>query len=206
MRIVSHRGWWLDPAEKNTEVAFVRALNAGLGIETDVRDFCGQLVISHDVPAREALSFDQFLELGEGHEVPLAINIKADGLSELVSDALTRRPMFDARVFDMSVPDTRAYLGRKIPILARVSEVETPSGWLKETSGVWLDGFESTWFGPDDITTLREAGEVWIVSPELHGRDHSGTWEMLGRFADDPGVVLCTDYPDQAIRLFRLGT
>ena len=39
----AHRGWWLTPAEKNSKAAFERALAAGYGIETDVRDCDGEL-------------------------------------------------------------------------------------------------------------------------------------------------------------------
>ena len=37
MKIIAHRGYWLIDDEKNTELAFERALRANFGIETDLR-------------------------------------------------------------------------------------------------------------------------------------------------------------------------
>ena len=48
MIILSHRGWWKTRAERNMRDAFVRSFDAGFGTETDLRDICGKIVISHD--------------------------------------------------------------------------------------------------------------------------------------------------------------
>ena len=50
MKILSHRGFWREVAEKNKLVAFDYSFSLGFGTETDVRDFGGELVISHDIP------------------------------------------------------------------------------------------------------------------------------------------------------------
>ena len=63
MQLIAHRGFWLDPKEKNTEIAFSRALSHGFGIETDFRDLNGQLVISHDIPVIGAMSANQLIAL-----------------------------------------------------------------------------------------------------------------------------------------------
>ena len=49
MKIIAHRGYWLEQSEKNTLVAFERAIKCGYGFETDYRDYCGKIVIAHDV-------------------------------------------------------------------------------------------------------------------------------------------------------------
>lgn len=41
MKIISHRGFWHNPSEKNTEMAFCRSFELGFGTETDVRDSLG---------------------------------------------------------------------------------------------------------------------------------------------------------------------
>src|ERR1041385_640435 len=78
MNIISHRGYWTAPAEKNQEVAFRRALGLGFGIETDIRDLAGDLVISHDPAPAGAMPYSRFmaLYLGYGDKGPLAINVK----------------------------------------------------------------------------------------------------------------------------------
>jgi len=48
--ILAHRGAWTVPKERNSAEALKRALKSGFGIETDLRDLDGTVVISHDPP------------------------------------------------------------------------------------------------------------------------------------------------------------
>jgi len=82
MIIISHRGYWLDETEKNSLAAFNRSFSLGFGTETDVRDWDGKLVISHDPANSESLSLEQLLKLYLQYpsKPTLALNIKADGL------------------------------------------------------------------------------------------------------------------------------
>ena len=86
MQIIAHRGFWLDPSEKNTSIAFARALENGFGIETDFRDLNGELVISHDLPGDDAMPIGDFVSLYATacNDVLMALNIKADGPQSLV--------------------------------------------------------------------------------------------------------------------------
>ncbi|KMV66806.1 hypothetical protein AI29_16620, partial [bacteria symbiont BFo2 of Frankliniella occidentalis] len=87
---ISHRGYWLNPTEKNSMIAFKRSFSQGYGTETDIRDCCGDLVISHDLPSKEAMRFEDFLELfvRYDHRLPLALNIKSDGLAKYIKEFL----------------------------------------------------------------------------------------------------------------------
>lgn len=49
--------------EQNKLVAFKRAINFGFGIETDIRDFNGKLVISHDLPNINSIKLLELLKL-----------------------------------------------------------------------------------------------------------------------------------------------
>jgi len=93
MDILAHRGWWLTDNEKNSVEAFMRAWKAGYGVETDVRDTGGQLVISHNIPTGGELTFDAFLKLYHDHGAGtmLALNIKSDGLTKAIAEALAKR-------------------------------------------------------------------------------------------------------------------
>ena len=108
--IIAHRGYWLDASEKNTELAFIRALENSFGIETDFRDFNGELVISHDVPTIGIMKASQFIDLYRTYPVsaPIALNIKSDGLQDLINEFIMRADFKSAFVFDMAVPDMRA--------------------------------------------------------------------------------------------------
>lgn len=204
MQIMSHRGYWKTADEKNLETAFRRSFDLGYGTETDVRDAVGKLVISHDMPTGNEMTLQECLAMANGKRLPLAINIKADGLARPVAEAFRNSP-HDWFVFDMSIPDMRQQLNAGNPVFARVSEVELNPPWLDEVRGIWLDAFNGDWYGPEIIRSfLRRGLKVAIVSPELHKRDHTGLWDSLKTFRDEQDVLLCSDIPEDASRFFGL--
>src|SRR5262245_37033876 len=109
MRIITHRGFWLTPAEQNSMTAFERAFEAGFGAEIDVRDLAEQLVVSHDPPANGTLPLADVLEVhaAAGRPGELAMNVKADGLCAWLEATMAQTPRWTA--FDMSLPDTLQY-------------------------------------------------------------------------------------------------
>ena len=207
MQLLAHRGYWLDPKEKNTEIAFSRALSFGFGIETDFRDLNGQLVVSHDIPLVGAMAASEFAVLYHSCPVaaPLAINIKSDGLQHLVDQFIQDAGFQACFVFDMAVPDMRAYIGLNIPIYTRQSEYEAVPSFLPSCQGVWLDAFESTWYDDSVINAILAQGKgVAIVSPELHGRPHLELWQWLKthRLHEHSLLSICTEFPRQAQEFF----
>jgi glycerophosphoryl diester phosphodiesterase len=208
MNIIAHRGYWLTSSEKNTSVAFGRALDHGFGIETDFRDLNGKLVVSHDVPLDDAMKVVEFIDLFKKKPVlaPIALNIKSDGLYSLVKKLISDSGMLNYFVFDMSVPDTRGYLVERIPVFTRMSEYETAPVFLDQSSGVWLDAFESKWYGEEVLQKLLdEEKQVAVVSPELHHRSHLELWQFLKyhNFHKNELVSLCTDFPLVAREYFN---
>jgi glycerophosphoryl diester phosphodiesterase len=204
MDILAHRGWWLDRQECNSIQAFSRAFAGGFGVETDVRDHDGQLVISHDPPlGRSVISFDDFLALyvDAGQPGTLAINIKADGLQAALDEALRKYDIRSVFVFDMSVPDALGYLTRTIPAFTRHSEYEERPSFYDRAAGVWMDAFVSDWITPADVALHLEKGRrVALVSPELHRRPHLKVWETWRGLPED--VMICTDFPSDAAAFF----
>jgi hypothetical protein len=205
MNIISHRGYWSTMSEKNSATAFIKSFSLNFGTETDVRDHLGELVISHDMPLGNEVRFIDFLEMAStiGGNLPLAINIKADGLaSKILSDLKEYRDL-NIFVFDMSVPDMRSYLNLGIPVFTRMSEVERKPIWLNKSAGVWLDAFESEWYTANVVSDLLNSGkQVCIVSPELHGRDFYPSWNVLKPLAQQNNLLLCTDFPEVATNFF----
>lgn len=206
MKILSHRGYWKIQTEKNTPIAFRRSFDLGFGTETDVRDCCGELVISHDMPRGDELNFDEFLELVAGYPsepcLTLALNIKSDGIAEKLREKLKNHPTLDYFFFDMSIPDMRSYIKLGMPTYARISEYERVPTWSDASKGIWLDGFESDWFDNDLLLELlRNDKQVCVVSPELHGRSHEALWNRIQVLSTYHNLLLCTDLPEAA-RIF----
>lgn len=207
MKILAHRGYWRETGEKNTLPAFERAWAGAYGIETDLRDLDGNIVVCHDLPNRGALPFTHLLQayVAHGKSTPLALNIKADGLQSIVARALTTHHVDNYFLFDMSIPDSLSYLRAGMPVFARLSEYEPHSLLHDKTAGVWLDAFETEWWTLDLLRTLRVQDKtVAIVSPELHGRRHEPLWQALRDLPPGiaAGLLLCTDFPDDAAHYF----
>jgi len=203
--VLSHRGYWKVPAEKNSEAAFRRSFDLGFGTETDVRDHAGELVVSHDPPLGPEMPFSVFLELLGDRNLPLALNVKADGLASAVRDAMGRTRLTNWFVFDMSIPDTLHHLAAGNPVYTRQSEYEPNPVLAERAAGVWLDGFAGEWWGADTVAGWLGRGKsVCVVSPELHGRDYLPAWRTLkgSDFAATNNVYLCTDHPERAADYF----
>lgn len=209
-RILAHRGHWSAPEEKNQPVALERALVAGYGIETDIRDLDGTLVISHD-PASSAerpMPVEAFFELYRslGSDGWLALNIKADGLSKPLKAMLDRARIGNAFVFDMSVPETRNCLAAQLRVFTRRSDIEPHPPLLERSEGIWLDCFEIPHAPAAWAWETMAAGRVAaLVSPELHRRAHLEAWSEWRAaidFGREPLAMLCTDLPDMAYSFF----
>lgn len=207
MIVISHRGYWKVPGEKNSADAFHRTFSLGFGTETDLRDAAGRVVVSHDPAGDDAMGVETMLSIHREYNnaLPLALNIKADGLQGLVRKALAEFAPADAFVFDMSVPDAIQWVKAGIPVFTRHSDVEPEPVLYQESAGVWLDGFHSDWWGAETVRRHLDRGKrVCIVSPELHGRDHRPAWErmLMQGVSHSSAVILCTDFPEQAREIF----
>jgi glycerophosphoryl diester phosphodiesterase len=204
LKILSHRGYWLSSEEKNTHQAFFRSFNKGFGTETDVRDLCGQLVISHDPANIDSIPFQAFSDTYNSCNLPLALNIKSDGLAQLLKNATSKAGIQNYFAFDMSIPDMIHYKNAAIPFYTRLSEIERDAILFEEATGVWLDSFHHTWFSTETINSILSKGKsVCIVSPELHGREPESMWRLLKSFCNHENMMICTDLPEQAQHFFR---
>lgn len=211
IEILAHRGLWDVAGEKNSSGALFKALDFGFGIETDVRDLNGKLVISHDIPVCESeLSLENLFEYyaSNGHIGTLALNIKSDGLQQEIKKLLKKYAIKNYFVFDMSIPDTLGYLSQDIRTYIRCSELEDCRPLIARAHGVWLDELTAEWI---DVTTLTKLGEylspICIVSSELHGRTYTELWrnikEALDKSVCNSRLMICTDLPDDARKYFN---
>jgi hypothetical protein len=217
MQILSHRGFWETKEERNTRAAFERSFTLGFGTETDVRDSGGQLYISHDpVVISEAtghntsgpMTAEEFFDLyvRMGNDLPLAINIKADGLQARLREMLAAYGVTNSFVFDMSIPDTLGYIKLDMPFYTRQSEYEPEPALYEHAAGVWMDCFINEWFTEADIARHLDAGkQVCLVSPDLHQRPYEPFWERLHGWSVSARqeLMLCTDHPTHAKRVFN---
>ncbi len=207
MKILAHRGYWNDVTPKNSVKSIASALDHEYGVESDVRDFQGELIISHDIANGNCPKLDHILKLFELHQDQLcfAINIKADGMAKLLSEYLNSRHITNYFTFDMSVPQMLEYEHENLKFFTRQSEIEQEPVLYEKAAGVWIDSFYSDqWITEKLLNDHIENGkEVCIVSPDLHGRNHLIFWDKLKSFSIDFNkLLLCTDLPDGAKYIF----
>lgn len=207
MQIISHRGYWNSIEEKNQSFAFGRSFSSGFGLETDIRDQGGCLVISHDVPVDGCMTVEELFKMYQklGDALPLALNIKSDGLQLKLKALIGEYNIQNYFVFDMSVPDMLGYIKEGIYCFTRQSEYEMTPALYETSSGVWVDSFEEDWVSESIIDNHFANGKkVCLVSPELHRRNYFDFWERLKKFSyvSSNDLLLCTDHPVEARSFF----
>lgn len=204
--IIAHRGFWEKESEKNSYVAFQRALEHGFGIETDIRDCSGRLVISHNPPKGNEMLVEEFFSLYQSYHIDafLALNIKADGLQDLLIPLIERYRIKNYFCFDMSVCDTIPYIEKGLKIASRSSEFEPYLPFYDHSVAVWVDYFKGNTDIFEEIAKYTDDGKyAYIVSSELHKLPHENMWKVLKNITGD--FYLCTDYPDKAETYFYGG-
>lgn len=209
MKIISHRGYWIEKEEKNSEAAFVRSFMNGFGTETDIRDYDGELVISHDIANSKSMSLTDFIKIYKkiDEKLHLALNIKSDGLQRILKEILEENRVENYFLFDMAVPDMMGYVKNGLKVYTRQSEFEALPVLYESAYGVWLDEFETHWISESVIFEhIKNGKRVCIVSPELHGRSYQKEWadyKIIDNKIDSDMLMLCTDKPDEAKEYFN---
>ena len=209
--ILSHRGIWDNPLEKNSKKALFKALNNGFGLETDVRyDRNKGLVISHDVlqEKKRILRFEDLLLEYKKVEsnAYLAINIKSDGLQKYLREILFNYKIKNYFLFDMSIPDLISGTKYKLNQYARYSNLEDPYKFADFTNGVWIDNFSSEMISKSELINLtKKFQNLAFVSPELHGNKYKEYWDFVKDFNKniELNIMLCTDLPMKANNFFN---
>lgn len=198
-RLIAHRGLWQAHgrvlAEKNSSAAFELAVRAGFGIELDVRDRLGELVISHD----PALDTAEKFEIAEfyGLAGPLAVNIKSDGLGPVFRSQWGDSSSLNLFFFDLSTPELVQFQKLGLPTCERLSnKSELPS---EDADWIWVDSFGSNWNfeNCEEILGTYSYAKLVFVSPELHGRQFTQSQfeKFVQLFLSSSRVYLCTDTP-----------
>lgn len=207
MIVLSHRGYWEDVKEKNTNIAFERSFDRELGTETDVRDFGGRIVISHDMPRGDEISFEEVLQIMDGRNLPLALNIKADGLITEIKKLLEQYNHTNYFTFDMSIPDMVSQVKEGTKVFTGISDIMPTPVLFEQAEGVWLDCFNSDWYDSSLIDDLLSQGKkICVVSADLHKRDITKQWTIIKQCKQigSRNLMLCTDTPLKAKEFFNV--
>ena len=193
--IYAHRGVWSSRDQQNSPLAIETAHNLGFGVETDFRSHNNRLVVSHDPYIDKEISG---LDAFNFRDIPVAMNIKEDGLSRQYRDFLNANQHEFSFIFDGSIPEMTKIRDMGLPHALRLSEYEKELPW--KTKFIWVDGFVSEWWlGSQEIIDLQQDHFLVFVSPELHGRSFETAWQYFrGITKENPRKFgICTDLPSQ---------
>lgn len=208
MKILAHRGYWNEQIEKNSPKALRTALEKGFGFESDVRDYMEKMVISHNIADATCQDAEEvFKWLHEfNDEYCFAINIKADGLKDILKKYFDKYSISNYFLFDMSIPQMVEFREMGLRYFTRQSEVEPNPNMYEDAAGVWIDGFWSTdWITKELLDKhINNGKEICLVSPDLHGKeDYKMFWKkLIDDGIDLSKVILCTDHPEEARNYF----
>ncbi len=220
--IMAHRANLTGPksVEENSLAACAAALEAGFGLETDLRrDPAGRFYISHDaVPRTPANCLEHFSALfAKFPNAELAINAKELGYeAELFRLAQDRRLgergfYFDFELLEPEAPGAAQEKIRRLPGGASVrlaSRLSDRGETLTQCLGipaeiVWADEFDSLWLTEREVRAVQAAGRLfYIISPEIHGFDRATTKKRWADFKHWHIDGLCTDYALEAREFF----
>lgn len=209
MKILAHRGYWNDSIQRNSPEAIRKSLEMGYGFESDVRDYCEKLVISHNIADKSCQNVEEVFQwLHEfGDKFTFAINIKADGLKNLLKTFFKIYDISNYFLFDMSVPQMVEFREDGLKFFTRQSEVEPVPCMYEDAAGVWIDGFWTVDWITEDLLKdhINNGKEVCLVSPDLHGKDnYKDFWKRIKEYELNFNLVmLCTDHPDEAREFFN---
>ena len=206
MKIIAHRGFWKNVKEKNSFIALERAVNGGFGFETDFRDCGGKILISHNPPKGDEITAEEVFKMYHeaGSNAPLALDIKADGLQDMMKELLDKYDITNYFMVDMSVCDTVVCVDKKLKIASRSSEFEPVLPFYENSEVVWIDYFDGRIDIIDEMRKYLADGKIpCVVSPDLHQLPYEAMWTKL-KSEISGNYYLCTDYPDKAKEFFNL--
>jgi len=209
MEIICHRGYFDSSSDQNGLPAFEKAFKNGFGIETDIRDYNSQIVISHGIPNGNEPTLEKLLEIYKkiGKNLPIALDIKSSELQEPLSKLLEKYEIENYFLFDMAIPDAIKYTKiDDIKIYTRQSEYEMTPNLYKESSGIWMDEFYDDWIDIKHIEKhIKNNKQIALVSPELHGKDHIKRWSAWKKIEQklDYRLSICVNYPNEANLFFN---
>ena len=196
-------------------------IDGRFGVELDIRDSDEDIVLCHNAFVKNCDYLFDWIGTDikrYGCRPIYALNVKADGLEDVVDALLVgypfiRRNMF---VFDMSYPSMKQYQAKSIPFAERLSEEETywgrsPIVWMDRWD--WSDAIPCGRYvafdhGRPAITippTDRKGAKcrVYAVSPELHNPDANPSWveHFWQKCVEWEIDGICTDWTERCDRV-----
>lgn len=192
MQIIAHR---------RNSILELENTNQEFGVEVDIRLHNSELVCQHD-PLKEGDLFSEWLKSFK-HKT-LILNVKEEGLENLVLEEINSRGITDYFFLDQSFPyllkHSRNGLHKAAVRVSEFESIETALSLRGLVDWVWVDLFGEFPLGESQIEQLHSAGfKICLVSPELHGRTDEkliSDLRLLFKALDFQPDAVCTKRPE----------
>lgn len=193
MIIIKHR---------QNEISDLKQLPKNFGAEIDIRSQFNELILHHD-PFNKGQLLKNWLEHYD-HKF-LILNVKEEGLEEMIINLLEKFNISNYFFLDQSFPFLMKYSRKKNKHLAtRLSDYENIKNIVSlknKVQWVWIDYFDKFSLNEKNINLVKKLNfKYCLVSPELHGENKifkiSEVKEILNDFNFVPDAV-CTKKPNE---------
>ena len=168
-------------------------IDNNFGVEIDIRDYNGELVLSHDLPTNSSIRLEDFLKKINNQQF-IAINIKSVEIEKNLERIISNMNIKNYFTFDWPIPSLIKAQNNQIICAFRLSEYEKEV--FPNCSWVWIDAFKEIWYNQKELEDLKNRGfNIALVSPELHGRESDfKEFEMIV----NTGIAdaICTNNPE----------
>ena len=79
------------------------------------------------MPQGNEITFEELLQIMDGRNLPLALNIKADGMANEILRLLKQYNHTNYFTFDMSIPDMVVQLKTELTVFTGLSDILSPA-------------------------------------------------------------------------------
>jgi hypothetical protein len=183
-------------AHRINTVEQLKRLPTQYGVEVDLRDHNGRLIMQHD-PFEDGEDFEEYL--GHYTHGMMILNIKSERIEPKIRDLLKGYNVTKYFFLDCSFPMVHQLVSAgEDNIAVRFSEYERLDTVLTlqgKVKWVWVDCFTILPIDKDSFSFLKAAGfSLCLVSPELQGR--AGEIPTYKKYLSEKHIVfdaICTD-------------
>lgn len=184
-------------AHRVNTIAQLRQTPPEYGVELDLRDQRGRLILQHD-PFCDGEDFEDYLQ--EYRHGPMILNIKSERIEHRVLELIRRANVPDFFFLDSSFPMIRTLVSEgERRIAVRFSEfepVESALALAGQVEWVWIDCFTRMPLEEQNYALLNRHFKLCAVSPELQGRDVGTISHYSRELSRFPVDAVCTKRPD----------
>lgn len=185
--------------------ACIEGLNLFDGIEVDLKNQNGEIVLSHD-PIQINKKYVKLKKLFEKNNSGFyALNIKEDGLSHLLKELIITYNVKNYMCFDLSTPEEYQYKKLGLKVFKRFGDLDPDYTTQNNYPGTLFDVFKNQ----NQLQYIKKLKKynfpttALVISPELHRNPYLRTWKLYAQNLPLTNFYLCTDYPQEARDFFN---